>query len=406
MSSSLDVDAQLQILQNARAASYLLLAFFVWGVYDHASSLDEEIAWIESTRLRRSKIVYLTNRYTFLASFSVRVATVFIREPDFDSVCRPATAFLLGSNILLHTITNVSLSLRLHALYEEERFIKLSLVTAIVLYVALSIIVVPLTWKNGILPWPKLAPGLPTGCLLVPPHKFWTAFILDFIFEAAVFGLTARRILQWKRGFARDTDTPLMTHMLNAGLGYFAAIGCTLIFATVVSFTRWNAVFGGTGFTVAVTSVASSRMLLALRMKVENPPQVDLASIELVTTRFFASPPPPSPRGSYIISPPRTSLSPTPPRVVSPTPFRSFSSARARALRPSPLRTMSPPLDAAYARVALASPSSASPVYRIADSPSSSTPSPGSSGASPSPRGVSFASQALVASSSKARLSP
>ncbi|KZV95526.1 hypothetical protein EXIGLDRAFT_735088 [Exidia glandulosa HHB12029] len=270
---------------SVRASNYISIAVFVWGLYDHSQSFPlpflglNTVAWYTSVRLNKSKIAYLVNRYTFLTAFSVRVA----------SACRPVTIFLLFSNILLHTIANVAMVLRVRALFEHHRTIKRTLYTSVVLYILLSVTVVVVTWR--------VPPILP-GCFAIPPKSYWAAFVVDFMFDAFIFSLTTLGICAWRSrlGFQSPSRAmPLTTHLLNAGIGYFAVITASLAFAVVVSFTSWARVLAPTGFTVAVSSLASSRMLLALHKKLEDRPQpaIDIPSIELtaaVSTRFQAAP--------------------------------------------------------------------------------------------------------------------
>ncbi|KZV92337.1 hypothetical protein EXIGLDRAFT_836529 [Exidia glandulosa HHB12029] len=282
---------------SVRASNYISIAVFVWGLYDHIICIDEEVAWYTSVRLNKSKIAYLVNRYTFLTAFSVRVATALRLGPDYDSVCRPVTIFLLFSNILLHTIANIAMVLRVRALFEHHRTIKRTLYTSVVLYILLSVTVVVVTWRHGIRAFPGLLPILP-GCFAIPPKSYWAAFVVDFMFDAFIFSLTTLGICAWRSrlGFQSPSRAmPLTTHLLNAGIGYFAVITASLAFAVVVSFTSWTRVLAPTGFTVAVSSLASSRMLLALHKKLEDRPQpaIDIPSIELtaaVSTRFQAAP--------------------------------------------------------------------------------------------------------------------
>jgi len=144
-------------------------------------------------------------------------------------------------------------------MYNRSSVVKIILCCAFVLHVVVSV-VIDIVNERGLKQKHKIQPGTPHGCSFAPLKTFWTAFIMDFVFDALVFVLAVYKAWQLRN----ESFTPLVNYLMHASTAYFVAMTSALVISTAVAFYPIGRVFGPSGVTLAVTSVLCSRMLLSL----------------------------------------------------------------------------------------------------------------------------------------------
>ncbi|KZV90272.1 hypothetical protein EXIGLDRAFT_720515 [Exidia glandulosa HHB12029] len=272
-------------LEIERSARYFSVATLTLVAYEYFITFEQEADYIYHWRggWTAPSILFVFNRYFIIVLLIISNLMLLWPDPP-DTFCLHAARFTGASGIIITTVVNISLTIRLYAFWHRSRSILIGvsilLVAGLIVSTVTSIIsLVPVK------PTPKFAPGLPTGCFLIPPMGTWIPLIPVLVFDTVMMVLTAvqaRRLLQGT-GASLQRQTPIVAHLFKTGTGYYVVIFGVTLFTSISSFAspHLEAVVPSSGILAAITSIMCSRLLLYIRSELQTAktPRLSTATV-------------------------------------------------------------------------------------------------------------------------------
>ncbi|KAH9847442.1 hypothetical protein C2E23DRAFT_848474 [Lenzites betulinus] len=298
----------LELLWSEHSQRFHTLSSAVWLLYDLLTTFDQEVEFVWRSPNSIPKFLYLVSRYVGLfGQFTLAsgILPVFCRGQLLTS--------LIFFPCLIMSI-ELSLMLRIDALYGRSRKVRVVLLTAFVLEVASA------AWLNG-LTYPtvfaELQPFPPKwpfkGCIFPVLDIYWYKFCWFPIiaFETLLFGLNTAKCTSYGR-----MDTPLIFRLFRDGTAYFAIAFVFMLVCIVSQFldfpsasnalpTWLYAVFSYSGchLLLSVRSVAAERERLDLTLLCAQASETQDGSADTPLALYTPDPP------ARVAPPPRISLS-------------------------------------------------------------------------------------------------
>lgn len=269
-------------LEVERDARYFSVAVVTVVAYEYLLTVDQEADYIYHWRGGWSlpSFLFLLNRYFIFVILIMSNLTLLWPDPP-ESFCMHAVRFAGGSGVVITTTVNLSLTIRLYAFWHRSKPILIFLLALLTLCDTSSIITNVMSFE-GVKVIPKFAPGMPSGCFLIPPTQTWASLIPVLVFDTVVMLLTliqARRLLHGA-GPMTQRQTPIVDHLLRTGVGYYVVIFGTTAFVTISSLASPHlaAIVPSSGLLAALTSIMCSRLLLYIRSELKEAKTPRLAS--------------------------------------------------------------------------------------------------------------------------------
>ncbi|EJD35456.1 hypothetical protein AURDEDRAFT_117384 [Auricularia subglabra TFB-10046 SS5] len=253
-------------LEQARDNSYVQAAGLAWLAYDILLTFPSEVEYIWRRRFNLPALLYLLCRYYALFHlcfiFSVSVAV----RPSIQACTASLYISAFGVPALSWAV-DLLLILRLHSLYGRKWRLTGSLVG---LYLVQGAVTVAMATNSviqiRITPAPAILGSRP-GCFSTTnsiPRFIVTSWVIAMIFGAVIFGLTIKKLIQFRR--MEHTPSKVLVVFVRDGALFFGLILALQIVNVVVT-----AVAPLPLFTIclplqsAVYGIAISRLMLNLR---------------------------------------------------------------------------------------------------------------------------------------------
>lgn len=237
-------------------------------LYDHVLTLSDEIDFVWKRRVTPVTCLFLLNRYYAPLVYIILVVAQFtpLLTPE---MCKQFVLFEpFGVGIVLLSITEVILTLRVSALYGQSRVVMSYLLLILCGQLAVGIWTLS---RPGSGPLPLLAVKVVafTGCFYVSaPNltKISTGCLwIEIAFDISVFGLTLARTL---RAVADDEALGLVRTVFRDGILYFLVIFSTnLVWALMVIFAPIGLKYINAEPSVILVVIMINRLTLNLRSR-------------------------------------------------------------------------------------------------------------------------------------------
>ncbi|KAI0822959.1 hypothetical protein BC628DRAFT_1387007 [Trametes gibbosa] len=315
-------------LRTAHGQTIHTLASSVWLLYDLLTTFDQEVEFVWRSPNTLPKYLYLVSRYVgLLGQFALAsgLMPVYCRGQLLTS--------LIFFPCLILSI-ELSLMLRIDALYGRSRKVRALLLTAFVAEIASAAVVNSLTYPTVFAELRPFPPDWPfKGCFFpvdIYLNKFcWFPVIA---FETLLFCLNTAKCTS----YGRLEHTPLIFRLFRDGSVYFAIAFAFMLVCIICQFlnvdsvstalSTWiSAVFSYSGchLLLSVRSVAAKRERLDLTLLCAHASEshTDLASSSPLSL-YLPDPPPPPPQSPAQSSPSRAHASP---RISLPRRYRGAS---------------------------------------------------------------------------------
>ncbi|KAJ7643554.1 hypothetical protein FB45DRAFT_277737 [Roridomyces roridus] len=250
------------LVQDERLRRCVFLAGLVVMCYDYLLTLELEVTHMWETKLKRSSAWFFLVRYVALGG-NIALAVYFLGNLDAQ-VCRKLSVV---ENILLvvqETFVEVTLAIRVSAMYKFSRRVFVALAFAAVLTISLAV------WAiTGPDDSPAIIPILP-GCHVATGHQ--TAIRMAAAWEAQLFcdililGLTLRRAYMHHSDVAcLGSRMSLFQTMVRDGVLYFGMI-CVVYLANIIMLYTGDVIMAGSlaWFASSVSVTMVSRLMLNL----------------------------------------------------------------------------------------------------------------------------------------------
>ncbi|EMD35516.1 hypothetical protein CERSUDRAFT_124806, partial [Gelatoporia subvermispora B] len=242
-----------------RQVEYISVACSAWLLHDWAYSLDNEIRLVWQSSNSLPKFLYFISRYFGLGCQLCQ--TIAFRRNE----CRQLAIFDVASAMVIIASVELSLILRLYALYGTSQIVLLFLCA--LLFVASAVVIMMAVYAfRQILPdfIPPPANWHTIGCIIPSSPEFYKLCWVPLLsFEVTLFFLNAYKCLS--SGSLRET--PIVSRLCRDGNIHFLTILVTLIISTVVSFMP-NLILGNAAknaWIPTVFSYSGSNLLLSVR---------------------------------------------------------------------------------------------------------------------------------------------
>ncbi|PVG00129.1 hypothetical protein CPB86DRAFT_872123 [Serendipita vermifera] len=237
---------------------FIQVSFHTWVIYDNIITVDKtfELFWKQPWNL--SKALFFTNRYVSALTVSLYTLQQFVKDPS-TTVCY--TAFWVGytGSLILISILNLAMLLRVNALWNHSRVIKgittfLSLVNILGLAVSGTY-----SWATA-----DVKPHTPpfTGCSAVPrvSLKLNVVLIPSVLFETYALVLTLIKVYPMIEH--RKPGLPIVALLLSDSIAYYIVIIFAQVLTVALSF------FKNVGVTlpiVVISVVTCNRLFIRLQ---------------------------------------------------------------------------------------------------------------------------------------------
>jgi len=274
-----------QIVINA----YIEVSGFAVILYDHITTLDQEVNLIWHARWSTGKLLLVISRYQNLFLLSFQTAVIFLPSPT-QSLCVTWIRWQWCIGIYVSLFSEIILSLRIYAMYGATKKIALLLVSGLSLSAGSTLVILSKLLhgeeiRHTALPAPDAAP--PLLCVSTNlPSFWWTFWLPTFTFEILLFGLSLYKCYRTLRSkpSAGWSGRATMDILVRDSIFYFLVVFSIYL----ANFLLWTV--GGVKFievmvvyTVTIPSIMSQRLLLNVRSI--RPPTVDTAQADIGTWR-------------------------------------------------------------------------------------------------------------------------
>ncbi|CAA7261193.1 unnamed protein product [Cyclocybe aegerita] len=255
-----------QAVRHLLAGKYFQIASFVMLIYDHGITFSQEVERIWRPRFSGATLLFLINRYLTAVQFIIMIDA--FHDPAWPpSVCKNFVKFEGASAVALISICELTMILRVYALYGRSAPVLIFLLALLVAQITISAYGVHLGF-----PVPSI-PGLPdghtTGCILTSSSNFSSSlWIAPLVTDSCLFALTLWRARRYLRngGYA-DQKLRIVQIVLRDGTLYFFVIFLANLMNTMIYFlsSALDLKAIGASFSQLLTSVMVSRLVLNLR---------------------------------------------------------------------------------------------------------------------------------------------
>ncbi|TFK49577.1 hypothetical protein OE88DRAFT_357077 [Heliocybe sulcata] len=225
------------VFDNSLITKFNAVASATWLVWDLFITLDDEVELIWKSRTSLPKYLYFVSRYVGIFMQALLASGALLMY------CAPWLIFEAVSSTILVVAVELSMILRVQALYAGSRVVLFALLALLVGEVASFAVVAAFGYGQalpGLIPIPAGAP-LP-GCVMTRSTKFFqTSWVPTLAFESILFILTSYKCLRGRYG----DKTPLHVKFFKDGTVYFA-----LMFGSGLSYVIASSKADGTRLVV------------------------------------------------------------------------------------------------------------------------------------------------------------
>ncbi|KII84531.1 hypothetical protein PLICRDRAFT_701710 [Plicaturopsis crispa FD-325 SS-3] len=253
-------------VRDTETVRYSEIASSTIVVLDHLITLDEEIRYIWSGRWTTGKCLFFFSRYYGLANVIFNNYALFATTVD-DPVSRAFFQWQGWTGLVSVISAEITLQLRLYALYSLNPHI---IVSMVICFVAVSVISAVIM-ANALIEFVPVAHLFPGQTFCVPlnmPRDFYAFWIPILLFESMLCAMAIYRgfsTYQFDRGVYRTGQTIIYV-LLRDSLIYFLLIFSIFFMTLLVWYFGASSILEApVGFAVAMPFVLSNRLILNVR---------------------------------------------------------------------------------------------------------------------------------------------
>jgi len=263
-------------LVHLYAAFYFQIAAFTMLIYDHILTFSDEVERIWTRKITGATILFFLNRY--LTPLQFIVITAF-HDPEWTKeACDRFVVFEGASTVALVAVCELIMILRVYALYGRSTLVAVSLLC--LLAVQLSMTSIGLHTGFAL----PLPPGI-TGCLLTGSSRLYSAvWVAPLVTDSCIFILTLWRTRQY---IINSRSSPTFDLFIRDGAMYFFTIfGTNLLNALIYFLAPADLKNIGASFSLLMTSVMISRLVLNLRSITQPESTTTISSLNFRIPHF------------------------------------------------------------------------------------------------------------------------
>jgi len=235
-------------------------------IYDHLITLDQEIDLIWMAHWTPGKVLFLINRYYALASVIFNNYVLFSTHLS-DSFCLRWFRWQGCTGLLVSTIAEIILQLRIYALYHLNRRVLFFMLVAFIVSVGTAATIMGLVLAR-VSTNSQFLPGVVFCLPLNVPSWFYTFWIPTLAFESLLCGLALFRAFgDFKsRSTMFQSGRHIVKILIRDSVIYYLIMFATY-FANLVIFLAGSpgVLESGIGFSVTMSCVMGSRLCLNIR---------------------------------------------------------------------------------------------------------------------------------------------
>ncbi|KAI0631025.1 hypothetical protein C8Q77DRAFT_1130736 [Trametes polyzona] len=259
----------LYLVRTAHGHRVHTLASSVWLLYDLLTTFDQEVEFVWRSANTLPKYLYLVSRYIGLFgqfTLASQLLPVFCRG-------QLITWLILDSCLILSI--ELSLMLRIDALYGSSRRIRTLLSVAFLVEVAMACTINGLVYPGlyaKLRPFPSDWPI--AGCFF-PPALFWSklSWAPILVFETFLFCLNAAKCIS----YGGLDQTPLIYRLFRDGTAYFAIAFAFMLACIITQLLGVSAASSVMSTWIsAVLSYSGCHLLLSVRSVAAQRERLDL----------------------------------------------------------------------------------------------------------------------------------
>lgn len=260
------VDLIITGLRDVQSTRYSELASSTIIIWDHLSTLDQEVELIWNAQWSIGKCLFIINRYYALCCVIFNNYALFTTTLT-DSFCLQWFHWQGWTGLVTCMIAEIILQVRLYALYFLNKRILAIMATGFVASSVASAVILA-TALSGIKAGSHVLPGLPVCIPIGVPSHLYAFWIPMIVFESFLCGMALYRGFQGVFGggtlfrSGRHLVDILVKDSIIYFLVVFAAYATNL---TVVLFGSNNIKEIPLGFSVAMSCVMGNRLILNVR---------------------------------------------------------------------------------------------------------------------------------------------
>ncbi|CAL1694131.1 unnamed protein product [Somion occarium] len=258
IAGSANVEQMVVVVQTRQYVHFCEAATTFWLLYDWVISMGDEIELIWTSANTTPKFLYFISRY-----FGLVTQFVYVTDA-MPLYCRTQLIFRTFTYYVLHVSVELSLLIRIYALWNQSKKVAIILASVFGLVQAANIVmlVIAETVMIGpLVPYPSNWPI--NGCFVLSNPRFFRAcWIPILVFETLLFVMNTMKCLSY-RPLSR---TPLVVRLFRDGTIYYALM-CVVLLLRTFSQYRSNLLsnFVTDTFMTAVFSYAGSALMLSIR---------------------------------------------------------------------------------------------------------------------------------------------
>lgn len=242
------------------------IALLCLTVYEHITTLDDEIRYFWNCPWSLSRGLFLSNRYMlpFLTSLIVLVDSVTLPEKSF---CEVALRLPFILDVVALGIIQAMLVVRVWYLFSNNRTAQISVLLAFLvtfifsMYLMISAVASFVVLENITNP-----PEFSRGCKVSRPMAFGRVYLPSVFLHAVLYAMTAYRALKNRRLLKQ---APILKRLVRDGGFFMLVIFLVVPFITIGSFLyhtpmiNFPAIFSP--ILLTLSSIAISRVMFSIQ---------------------------------------------------------------------------------------------------------------------------------------------
>lgn len=186
-----------QFLRDVQVTRFAEVAASMIVVWDHLVTIDQEIELIWKARWSIGKALFLFNRYYTLLAIAFNNYIFFVDSGLTDEICKIFFRWQAATFVLAITVSQVTLQLRLYALYHTNKLVLAFMITtfALCMICAIVIIIIMLQIQSATA---NPFPGVHFCASTHASKLFWTFWIPFLVSESLLCALAIFRAFSYE----------------------------------------------------------------------------------------------------------------------------------------------------------------------------------------------------------------
>ncbi|KAG8807242.1 hypothetical protein FRC17_004560, partial [Serendipita sp. 399] len=205
---------------------YVAVSLACWLLWDHVTTLDQEVKYIWCYPVNVTKLLFVLARYGLAIGYPLSLYQVFARA-DSPGICKFSLGFFVVF-VFVSQVIQVALSLRVWALYARSWIIGLVLGLAYVVTLGICLHLYIMYYKGGPGQVPDVLSGTPqiSGCIMEPVSGYYRGYIVTAAFDTIIVALTLWKVSTHMRN---ERSIPYLNYLLSSGVCYYLALLSVLL---------------------------------------------------------------------------------------------------------------------------------------------------------------------------------